>query len=84
MYPAAAPEDETLTHPRSAEALRKLLTHPLLRGRRRRARVARWIRAAQYGVAFREDTHFYFTGALPTLRRAILEIGARLGRWNSG
>ena len=76
---AAAPEDETPSHTsRSAEALRKLLTHPLLRGRRRRARVARWIRAAQYGVAFREDTHFYFTGALPTLRRAILEIGARL------
>ncbi len=77
---AEASEDETPSHTsRSAEALRKLLTHPLLRGRRSRARVARWMRAAQYGVAFREDTHFYFTGALPTLRRSILEIGGRLG-----
>lgn len=76
---AEAPEDETPSHTsRSARALRELLTHPLLRGRRSRARVARWMRAAQYGVAFREDTHFYFTGALPTLRRSILEIGGRL------
>lgn len=30
------------------------------------------------GLAFREDTHFYGTLALPVLRRALLEIGRRL------
>ncbi|WP_372700019.1 PEP/pyruvate-binding domain-containing protein [Arthrobacter sp. JSM 101049] len=63
---------------RSATALGELLDHPLLRGRRRREGIRRWVRAAQEGVAFREDTHFHFTAALPTLRRALLEIGRRL------
>lgn len=65
---------------RSQHALEQLLEHPLLRGRRARARIERWLRAAQNGVAFREDTHFYFTAALPALRRSLLEIGARLRR----
>ncbi|WP_017599280.1 PEP/pyruvate-binding domain-containing protein [Nocardiopsis lucentensis] len=63
---------------RSEGALAALLEHPLLRGGRARARVTRWVRAAQNGLAFREDSHFYFTAGLPALRRALLEIGARL------
>ena len=45
---------------------------------RRRAAIARWVEAARAGVAFREDSHFYFTLPLPVLRRSLLEIGARL------
>jgi pyruvate,water dikinase len=63
---------------RSRRALARLLTHPLLRGERARARMTRWVRAAQQGMAFREDSHFYFTASLPALRRSLLEIGARL------
>ncbi|MPV50664.1 phosphoenolpyruvate synthase [Pseudactinotalea sp. HY160] len=64
---------------RSAEALRRLLDHPLLRrSPRRRERMRRRVQAARDGVAFREDTHFYFTAALPTLRRVVLELGRRL------
>ncbi|MFE3460034.1 PEP/pyruvate-binding domain-containing protein [Nocardiopsis aegyptia] len=63
---------------RSERALARLLTHPLLRGARARGRMTRWVRAAQQGMAFREDSHFYFTASLPALRRSLLEIGARL------
>lgn len=63
---------------RSAAALERLLDHPWLRARGRRQRMRRWVQAAREGVAFREDTHFYFTAALPTLRRAVLEVGRRL------
>ncbi|WP_304452089.1 PEP/pyruvate-binding domain-containing protein [Nocardiopsis sp. YSL2] len=63
---------------RSERALARLLTHPLLRGRRARKRMTRWVRAAQQGMAFREDSHFYFTASLPALRRSLLEIGSRL------
>ncbi|WP_029145184.1 PEP/pyruvate-binding domain-containing protein [Microbacterium luticocti] len=63
---------------RSADALARLLAHPLLRSPRRAARVARAVAAAQDAVAFREDTHFFFTASLPTLRRAILETGRRM------
>ncbi|MGN9781788.1 PEP/pyruvate-binding domain-containing protein [Nonomuraea sp. ZG12] len=55
------------------DALDKLLAHPLLRRRK-----ARWVRAARAGVAFREDSHFYFTMPLPVLRRSLLEMGRRL------
>ena len=58
--------------------LRELLEHRWLRGPRRRARLTRWVEAARAGIAFREDSHFYFTMPLPVLRRALLEIGARL------
>jgi pyruvate,water dikinase len=50
----------------------------LLQGRRRRARIQRWVSAARAGVAFREDSHFSMTAPLPVLRRALLEIGRRL------
>ncbi|WP_197512087.1 PEP-utilizing enzyme [Tessaracoccus coleopterorum] len=51
-------------------------TAACLRGLRRR--FEGFVAAAQAGVAFREDTHFYFTAALPVLRRSLLEIGRRL------
>ncbi|MFD5214123.1 PEP/pyruvate-binding domain-containing protein [Microbacterium sp. NPDC058345] len=63
---------------RSEDALAELLAHPLLRPRRLRDAVERWVRAAQAGVGYREDSHFYFTASLPALRRALLEIGRRL------
>lgn len=65
---------------RSERALAQLLDHPLLRGRRARTRVTRWVRTARNGISFREDTHFHFTAMLPALRRALLEMGARLAR----
>jgi pyruvate,water dikinase len=36
------------------------------------------VRAAQAGVAYREDSHFFFTASLPALRRALFEIGRRM------
>ncbi len=60
------------------DALDHLLTHPLLRSPRLRARVRDWIEQARAGIAFREDSHFYFTVPLPVLRRSLLEIGRRL------
>jgi rifampicin phosphotransferase len=66
---AADPADQAMT---------RLLEHPLLRGPRRRARIQRWVEEARSGIAFREDSHFYFTKPLPILRRSLLEIGRRL------
>ncbi|MGN7979132.1 PEP/pyruvate-binding domain-containing protein [Microbacterium sp. 22195] len=63
---------------RSKQALARLLAHPLLRPRWMRAAAERWVRAAQAGVGFREDSHFFFTATLPALRRSLLEIGRRL------
>jgi pyruvate,water dikinase len=62
----------------SAEAERRLLQHRLLRSSRRRAVVLRAIEAARIGAAFREDTHFHATRALPILRHMLLEAGRRL------
>jgi pyruvate,water dikinase len=60
-------------------ALSELLKHPLLRrSRRRQARIGGWVEAARSGMAFREDSHFYFLMPLPILRRALLEMGRRL------
>jgi rifampicin phosphotransferase len=72
----------TAESPRSVEdhdhALSELLTHPLLRGARQRARMQRWVEAARAGMAFREDSHFYFPMPLPILRKSLLEMGRRL------
>jgi rifampicin phosphotransferase len=62
----------------SAAAERQLLEHPLLRSRRRRAAVLRAIEAARQGIAFREDSHFHATRAIPILRHMLLEAGRRL------
>ena len=77
---AAGPAGEPEPASRSATSLQLLLGHRLLRGNRRSALARRWVQAARHAVAFREDTHFYFTAALPTLRRSLLEIGNRLHR----
>jgi len=67
----------TATTP-SAEAERRLLAHRLLRSPRRRAAVLRTVDAARTGIAFREDSHFHATRAIPILRRTLLEAGRRL------
>jgi len=72
---AAEPPHPPEDHER---VLHELLRHPLLRGGRRRARVTHWVEAARAGVAFREDSHFYFLLPLPILRRSLLEMGRRL------
>ncbi|GAA3466220.1 PEP/pyruvate-binding domain-containing protein [Nonomuraea roseola] len=69
----AAPAD------RCEQAMGRLLAHPLLRADPRAARrVRRWVEQARHGIAFREDSHFFFTKPLPVLRRAVLEMGGRL------
>ncbi|MCG5218704.1 PEP/pyruvate-binding domain-containing protein [Streptosporangium soli] len=65
---------------RPEEALRRLLGHPVVRWTGLRSHLRRQVEAARAGVAFREDTHFYGTQALPILRRCLLEIGDRLRR----
>ncbi|KAA5836332.1 phosphoenolpyruvate synthase [Saccharopolyspora hirsuta] len=55
--------------PKPAEHADRELRSPLLR---------RWVQRARDGVAFREDSHFYFTMPQPILRRSLLEIGRRL------
>jgi pyruvate,water dikinase len=64
--------------PPGDDALERLLRHPLLRSRGAKARMRRWVAASRAGVAFREDSHFYFTMPLPILRRSLLELGRRL------
>lgn len=59
-------------------ALFELLKHPLLQSRRMRARIKRWVAVARAGMAFREDSHFYFLMPLPILRKSLLEMGRRL------
>jgi pyruvate,water dikinase len=59
-------------------ALQELLTHTRLRSQPGRKRMLRRVEAARAGVAFREDSHFYFTKPLPVLRRSLIEIGRRL------
>ncbi|HET9778656.1 MAG TPA: PEP/pyruvate-binding domain-containing protein [Propionibacteriaceae bacterium] len=62
----------------SVEAERRLLDHRFLGSPRRRAAVLRLVAAARAGVAFREDSHFEATRAIPILRRTLLEAGRRL------
>jgi rifampicin phosphotransferase len=59
-------------------SMSELLQHPRLRGPRRRARMQHWVQAARAGMAFREDSHFYFLMPLPILRTSLLEMGRRL------
>ncbi|REJ06489.1 phosphoenolpyruvate synthase [Microbacterium bovistercoris] len=70
------PQDDRRS--RSDDALARLLRHPLLRPKWLQRAVRHWVRAAQAGVAYREDSHFHFTASLPALRRALLEIGRRM------
>lgn len=63
---------------RSRRAVEQLLAHRALRNPRRRGRVLATVETARAGIAFREDSHFHFTRAMPILRRSLLEIGRRL------
>jgi rifampicin phosphotransferase len=44
----------------------------------RSPRLARRVAAAHDGMAFREDSHFFFMLPAPLMRRALLEMGRRL------
>ncbi|MDA2811587.1 PEP-utilizing enzyme [Nocardiopsis sp. RSe5-2] len=61
------------------KALERLTAHPRLRrNTAARQRAAHTVERFRAGVAFREDSHFHFTRALPPLRSALLEMGRRL------
>jgi phosphohistidine swiveling domain-containing protein len=62
----------------SSAAERQLFEHRLLRSPRRKAAVLRVIEAARQAIAFREDSHFHATRAIPILRHMLLEAGRRL------
>jgi len=59
-------------------ALAELKRHPALRVAAVRRLVLAAVDEAKTGMAFREDSHFYATMALPLLRRSQLELGRRL------
>jgi rifampicin phosphotransferase len=63
---------------RAARAAQQVLAHPLVRLTRSGPRIRRLLADARAGIAFREDTHFHGTRALPVLRGAVLEMGCRL------
>lgn len=62
----------------TGDALRELAAHPALRNGWLRRHVLAAVNNAKTGTAFREDSHFYITMLLPTLRRSLLEMGERL------
>ncbi len=72
--------DQGRTADQTGDALRELIADPRLRHGRVQPRVLKAVHAARAGIAFREDTHFQMTRALPPLRRALLEAGERLRR----
>jgi phosphohistidine swiveling domain-containing protein len=75
---AAAPP-RAVTGPPAAEVARgELLGHPLLRLRPLRSALLRLLEQARLFTQIREDTHFYNTLPLPTVRRTMLESGRRL------
>ncbi len=59
-------------------ALAELKRHPALRFEPLRRRGLAAVGSAQAGMAFREDSHFYATKAIPPIRRAYRELGRRL------
>ncbi|WP_306865020.1 PEP/pyruvate-binding domain-containing protein [Arthrobacter bambusae] len=62
----------------AGNALAELKRHPALRFQALRRRVLAAVESAQAGMAFREDSHFYATKAIPPIRRAYRELGRRL------
>ena len=54
----------------------RTLKHPHTRSSSARTQ-ERWVQAARAGIAFREDSHFYFLKPLPILR-------SRCWRWVAG
>jgi pyruvate,water dikinase len=69
---------EPASDDRAEQAMRQVLDHPLVRRTRSQTSVLHTVEAARAGIALREDTHFFGTRVLPTLRRAVLEMGRRL------
>lgn len=59
-------------------AIAELKRHPALRFEPVRRRVLAAVESARAGMAFREDSHFYATKAIPPIRRAYRELGRRL------
>lgn len=74
--PEPAPDLAPTAAVRAAAALE---ASPRLRSPAARDRVRRVVAQAQAGLAFREDSHAAFLRGLPPLRRALLEMGRRLG-----
>ncbi|MEW1821553.1 PEP/pyruvate-binding domain-containing protein [Arthrobacter sp. NPDC080031] len=59
-------------------AIAELKGHPAFRFEPVRRRVLAAVESARAGMAFREDSHFYATKAIPPIRRAYRELGRRL------
>lgn len=59
-------------------ALAELKRHPALRFEPLRRSVLAAVESSRAGMAFREDSHFYATKAIPPIRRAYRELGRRL------
>lgn len=79
---ADTPATDEGTSSKSASAHKHLLAHWFLRGAHLGNLTRKLVHSAREAVAFREDTHFYFTAALPVLRASLLQIGERL--WHAG
>ncbi|MEZ2390436.1 PEP/pyruvate-binding domain-containing protein [bacterium RCC_150] len=62
----------------TGKALEELRRHPALRFRGLQRKVLSAVETAQAGLAFREDSHFYATKAIPPIRQAYRELGRRL------
>jgi len=71
-------DERPVTANQTGDALRELTAHPALRNAWLRRHTLAAVAAAKAGTAFREDSHFYVTMVLPTLRRTFLELGERL------
>jgi pyruvate,water dikinase len=71
--PPRAPAPESVT-----AAEERFVHHPVVRRTGTTAAALRVVAAARAGIAFREDSHFHATAALPILRRLVLESGRRL------
>lgn len=59
-------------------AMEELMKHAALRRPAVRRHLLSAVEAAKTGMAFREDSHFYATKVMPSLRRALLDLGRRL------
>lgn len=70
----------TGTSDATGTALQDLLQHPALSNAWLRRHTLRAINGSAIGTAFRDDSHFYLTLLLPTLRRTYAEMGERLHR----
>ncbi|GAA4047314.1 hypothetical protein GCM10023063_38280 [Arthrobacter methylotrophus] len=63
---------------KAGTAMEELNRHPVLRFEPLRRRMLAAVESARAGIAFREDSHFYATKAIPPIRRAYRELGRRL------